>query len=1141
MADHDHPAPPAAAFESPFASSASNKPSAVFGRLNTNMFDGSPRGNQLAPGAHAEEPSADLSPPQVDLDGSQLPPAEDQRQPPPPPAFAARSFSSDEGLRAGAVERSEAAQSKKLDDEEGKGKHAPLERPPLDPLDLDAFPPASEIERMEKEQRERVEERERQSSKHRISDHEIGIESLPTNHAVPTMNVDVVPENVETQEQLRKLSDTIEEQTRLDVIEREKQRVLAMKGMGSRPGSAAVGAGKKLKKPRRPSSNEQKSLEERRKRQQAIEVVHSDPAVQHLRAFLKKKYGNMVRAWYVMDKDGNGALSQSEFSELLRKIGYPGALFTLWKKLDLDHNGRITFDAFEPWGARQIKEFRERAELLFGDLEDFFESLDEDHNGRISEKEFVQGLSQKLGYPEQQARQIYAYLDVSKQGIILSDVDPGVKKELDMGQGQVTLEMRVEMKKQEQLDLIERVQRRQAKNILYSNAASQPDGELGAFRSFLKLKFGSVIVAWRHFDRDNSGRISFREFTRGCREVGYFLNLRQLWVAFDAENTGFITIDALDSKGDGRVLAEFCANIVGGGGGMNVKHYEDVGKAWKLHFVREQPLCRLSEQTFVDLSLPFFPGSGRGSRAAEADASAPSSARPATAPAPSKIKSRVPELNPPAPAASGTADHPDGGDPAAPITPQNATAAKAEELIRRVFRVLDYDRTRWMTREKFLMLDLYHDKTEAGQNLLQLEEQAKKFASRKSIQDIVQSRNHTTVEMARKKRQRALEAKNEVLQLYADFKASLLARFGNMVRAWQFLDKDKSGRVSYTEFAKACLDMGFRGRLKELFRHIDEDLTGMVSFQEFAPEVYEVFEEFFQYLRYIKKNISKAEFLAGCQRLNYTDNAKLCDPLTLFDWLDTDNSGQLNFESEIAWLEKQQIVKSFAELQEERGQYKLSGRYKLPTGNSMLWQQLKWRERRLAISMGFVPPAHGIGALPQNPKFFTTLKKAEDDKGAKDEQEGRKNEKGEESPTKKALALASSSRPGTAPPGLLSLRAMREEQKRRQREEEEAEKWKNQVYDRVESYSPLELKEVLDRATALPVVNWTLDGERAVIRRTRVRPTTAIEEKAHTVAREERRLARIYQTPAPDARPKSQPAAGAPKAKGLSILKKKLG
>ncbi|CAD7968373.1 unnamed protein product [Amoebophrya sp. A25] len=1172
------------------------------------------------------------------------------------------------------------------------------------------------------------------------------------------------------------------------------------------------------------------------KREQDIFKLHADPLIKRFRKWVCGKYGNMVRAWYTLDTDGNGCLVAKEFCEALRKLGYPEGIQTIWKRFSaIDGGHSVSFDVFDPVGFTLIAQFRERCEELLrlvrndydveGTIPELFEQMDTDGNGKIWEAEFVAACVQRLGYSSASAAALFQLVDVSGKGIVLCDVLPGLQRDM-MGvtkeQQMVTLEMRLEMRKQQQQDLIDRVKRRQSKNIVLkefnnyysscssssggpstpenlnttmgagtlqvggsssstapqrtttngggvlgdanqqgdanqgdglfasllddgaaesrpalsqppramtkvqeiaaqvvaippasgsttvevedgrslpgggvivsSNAATTPKkpgsapagtsrrrkrqenpggpASLHAFRLFLKQKFGSVVLAWMHFDVDNSGRISFREFTRGCREVGWFLNLRQLWNEFDQERTGFITIDFLDTSGDSKLLSKFTNDVI-------VKLYGNVERAWRLHFVREQLTGRVPKPVFLELCSNV--GVDHGSST---------------------------------PTNSSISKHEDssvaqaGGLPSSTVEAQrhragahSKTIVEAQSLASdyalKVWNILDFDRSGYMTRDKFILLDLYHEKDEET-----LRKEAEKLLEQQrgkgGKKDGSGAQKMTLAEeLLRRRMEQAQKLKREVLDLYENFKSALLTRFGNMIRAWQYLDKDKSGKVSYTEFAKACLDLGFRGKLKELFRHIDDDATGMVSFQEFAPDIYAAFEEWFTYLRDIvddervssgfkscfgsQGNITRAEFLAGCQRLGYTEHARLCDPNTLFDWLDTDSGGSLNFESEIAWLEKQEVVKRFENLAEDRGMVRISGRFKLPTGNSMMSQQLRWRERRLSQAMGWEEPTHGIGILPQNPKYFTTLtsrpgsaisaiiagagqapmghigappiahagvasgpvaanphalKDEENDASTrltghldhnrirpasaglpavssgtgpllaiKDENQNasmkaqqqagsssgvlaniagapargvgahtdnvevalcgvgptspivvghaRPHSSRAAEPWKRGYKLAmltnpsanpivsagssgaiyaagvhlkniqgageggslaqaagaggTSKRPGTAPK-TLSLRAMREEQKRRDRETQAAEDWKNKVYDRVQAMSALELQAVVDKATALPQVTWTLDGERAVIfGGSRERAGTVLARQRNAAAREERR------------------------------------
>jgi len=70
------------------------------------------------------------------------------------------------------------------------------------------------------------------------------------------------------------------------------------------------------------------------------------------------------------------------------------------------------------------------------------------------------------------------------------------------------------------------------------------------FRLLLRRRYGNVVRAWRTgLDLDGNGRVSFFEFCRAAREVGYEGSLRQLWNELNCnEDIAFITLDELDKS-----------------------------------------------------------------------------------------------------------------------------------------------------------------------------------------------------------------------------------------------------------------------------------------------------------------------------------------------------------------------------------------------------------------------------------------------------------------------------------------------------------------------------------------------------------------------------------------------------------------
>ncbi|CAD7968886.1 unnamed protein product [Amoebophrya sp. A120] len=89
--------------------------------------------------------------------------------------------------------------------------------------------------------------------------------------------------------------------------------------------------------------------------------------------------------------------------------------------------------------------------------------------------------------------------------------------------------------------------------IGYNKTSKKAQAEMGArdAQSFLQLlvrRFGTIMRAWRNgLDLDGNGRISYYEFCKAARAIGYESSLRQLWNDLnDNDDKAFITLDELD-------------------------------------------------------------------------------------------------------------------------------------------------------------------------------------------------------------------------------------------------------------------------------------------------------------------------------------------------------------------------------------------------------------------------------------------------------------------------------------------------------------------------------------------------------------------------------------------------------------------
>ncbi len=166
--------------------------------------------------------------------------------------------------------------------------------------------------------------------------------------------------------------------------------------------------------------------------------------------------------------------------------------------------------------------------------------------------------------------------------VSLNDIDPRIASALG-----VTLakkKTKAQALEEERVAAQEKREQVEARNI-----ANKFDSIQG-FRRMLLHRYGSMINAWKHLDADNNGRLSYSEFCKACRDVGYFSNLRKLWNALDDDRTGFITLNELDFANNAVLLEQFVRILV--------QRYKTIGKAWLQGFGAKS--SRISKVEFTE-------------------------------------------------------------------------------------------------------------------------------------------------------------------------------------------------------------------------------------------------------------------------------------------------------------------------------------------------------------------------------------------------------------------------------------------------------------------------------------------------------------------------------------------------------------
>jgi Ca2+-binding EF-hand superfamily protein len=133
-------------------------------------------------------------------------------------------------------------------------------------------------------------------------------------------------------------------------------------------------------------------------------------------------------------------------------------------------------------------------------------------------------------------------------------------------------------------------------------------------------------------------------------------------------------------------------------------------------------------------------------------------------------------------------------------------------------------------------------------------------------------------------RQRKEEAVREDLE---KLKYLIARKYGSISAAWRHLmDPGHVGKLSFIDWSKALRQVGFQGNIKAAYQILDDDHSGIVTFSEFAPEVAEKIKDFRQKIfrtwgedwnevwKHVDEDgsnqVDKEEFSSLCFQIGYT-------------------------------------------------------------------------------------------------------------------------------------------------------------------------------------------------------------------------------------------------------------------------------
>eukprot|EP00933_Yihiella_yeosuensis_P042204 TRINITY_DN36752_c0_g1_i1.p1 TRINITY_DN36752_c0_g1~~TRINITY_DN36752_c0_g1_i1.p1 ORF type:complete len:1033 (+),score=228.36 TRINITY_DN36752_c0_g1_i1:229-3327(+) len=241
---------------------------------------------------------------------------------------------------------------------------------------------------------------------------------------------------------------------------------------------------------------------------------------QDFKKYLKRKHGNLVRAWRVDLVTGDSMiLPKTQFLKACARLGFSGQGKELWKCLDKDDSGFASIDEFDLKSGEVLAYFRNFIIEKFGTVAATFNTLDQARKQKISLAKFQEAM-QKLGFPHP-SKKLFHILDKTGSKYI------------------------------EEAD-IKFLDRWQPLEFL---TASKNDAARDEMKALLCRKLGRPLKAWRHvLDRDGSNRCNWDEFKAACKTIGYRGDVAGAWRALDDDLSGFITLEEIDSDASNTLL-----------------------------------------------------------------------------------------------------------------------------------------------------------------------------------------------------------------------------------------------------------------------------------------------------------------------------------------------------------------------------------------------------------------------------------------------------------------------------------------------------------------------------------------------------------------------------------------------------------
>lgn len=271
---------------------------------------------------------------------------------------------------------------------------------------------------------------------------------------------------------------------------------------------------------------------------------HDQKVVEHFRTWLTKVAGSPLRAWRLhLDVEGFDRVTEFQFSYKLKELNCPGALLQVFKILDNDHSGEVSFEEIDDKQADLWMSWCTWAAELFNSSTHMVQSLHWSGGSSINFEHFKVGVD-RLGWREGEDKILFDCMNLQDR----PELTPADMKWLDK-----------ELRKTKVKEQAKQKALKDKKKQMYHPKVVKK--ELEDFKKFLKKTYGNYVRAWRvAISINDSVIVSRTQFMQSCAKLGYHTKSKILWHSFGKSDDAPIGLYSLHPP-SAELFAEFQAIV----------------------------------------------------------------------------------------------------------------------------------------------------------------------------------------------------------------------------------------------------------------------------------------------------------------------------------------------------------------------------------------------------------------------------------------------------------------------------------------------------------------------------------------------------------------------------------------------------